>query len=40
MDITLQINMLINSDNKQAYSVFKELLALSEKSDILYPYFN
>lgn len=40
MDITLQINMLINLDNKQAYSVFKELLALSEKSDILYPYFN
>lgn len=40
MYITLQINMLINSDNKQAYSVFKELLALSEKSDILYPYFN
>lgn len=40
MDIILQIDMLKNSDNKQAYSAFKELLALSEKSDILYQYFN
>lgn len=40
MDIALQIDMLINSDNKQAYRVLKELITLSEKSNRLYPYFN
>jgi hypothetical protein len=40
MNITQQIDMLIYSENKQAYNALKELLALSEKSNILYPYFN
>lgn len=40
MNITQQIDMLIYSENKQAYNALKELLALSEKSNSLYPYFN
>lgn len=40
MNITQQIDMLIYSENKQAYNTLKELLTLSEKSDILYSYFN
>ena len=40
MNIDNKITMLIGSDNKQAYSTLKELLAISEKSNRLYPYFD
>lgn len=35
-----QIDLLVCSDNKIAYNTLKELINISEKSDILYPYFH
>ncbi|WP_028044443.1 hypothetical protein [Candidatus Stoquefichus massiliensis] len=40
MDKKKEIDMLKCSDNKQAYNVLKKLLAISEKSPELYPFFN
>lgn len=40
MDVTLWIDMLIHSENKQAYKALKELLVVSEESNQCYPYFD
>lgn len=40
MDIEKQVGLLTCSDNKQAYKVFKELLIISEESDVVYSYFD
>lgn len=40
MDINEKIIMLTNSDNKQAYNVLKELLAINEENNQVYSYFD
>lgn len=40
MEIRKQIDMLICSDNKQAYNALKELIAISMQCSALYPYFD
>lgn len=40
MDYGKQIDMLICSDNKQAYNALKELLVISEQCNALYSYFD
>lgn len=40
MDIGKKVDMLVCSDNKQAYNVLKELLEISQQCNDLYPYFD
>lgn len=40
MDIGKKVDMLVWSDNKQAYNVLKELLEISQQCNDLYPYFD
>lgn len=40
MDIENQIDMLTCLDNKQAYKALKEVLVISQKSNVIYPYFD
>lgn len=40
MDIDKLVDLLICSDNKQAYNALKELLTISEECNKLYPYFD
>ncbi len=40
MDIDKKIDILVCSDNKQAYDVLKELLEISQQCNDLYPYFD
>lgn len=40
MDYGKQIDMLVCSDNKQAYNALKELLVISEQCNALYSYFD
>ncbi len=40
MDIGKKVDMLVCSNNKQAYNVLKELLEISQQCNDLYPYFD
>lgn len=40
MDIDKKIDMLVCSDNKQAYNALKELLVISEEQNVLYSHFD
>lgn len=39
MDIETAVSLLTDSDNKRAYQALKDLIAASEESDAVYPYF-
>ena len=39
MDIETAVSLLTDTDNKRAYQALKDLIAVSEESDAVYPYF-
>ena len=39
MDIEAAVSLLTGADNKRAYQALKDLIAVSEESDAVYPYF-